>query len=80
MKPTTQDRIAEVIEAASHPSNPADLRATIERVLREQDRDTRHACAEAVSAISLEEWESGRVAAAIILQRAHQVVMNATAI
>lgn len=90
MSPATLARIDSVlgvIEAHCGINDPAVvpiLRGTIERVLREQDKQTRHACAEAVTATNdayyedtdepmpCEVWRA--------VDRAHQAVMNATSV
>jgi hypothetical protein len=50
LKPSTQERIQRVLGCVADTSDWEYLRKTVETVLREQDRDTRHACAEAVAA------------------------------
>lgn len=57
MNPNTQERIDKIMEAAGYPSDPMSdkgrqLLAVVTAALREQDRDTRHACAEAVSNVN----------------------------
>lgn len=57
MTPAAQERIAAIVRAAdTYRDNPTitglhALTKVIETALREQDRDTRHACAEAVTAL-----------------------------
>lgn len=50
MNPYTQTRVDRIVEEVYHGGmNQEALRALILTVLKEQDRDTRHACAEAVA-------------------------------
>jgi hypothetical protein len=52
MNPTTQariDRIVALARVCHAPGNEAILREAIESALKYQDRDTRHACAEALT-------------------------------
>ncbi len=84
MKPSTEKLIARIMDAAPNGANHTSTRdfyKTIELCLREQDRDTRHVCAEAVSAIASEPTISGtdsplRLVTEAFCQRAHAVCMN----
>jgi len=77
MKPTTQariDRVANLVSDHITPGRAAALRETVEFILKEQDRDTRHACAEAVCAVYTGERVMSK---AEIVNAAHAACMNA---
>lgn len=79
MKPATQARIDAVLTAMftyAHIGEVSeeDIREAIRLALLEQDRDTRHACAEAVSAVYTGELVMSK---AEIVHAAHQACMNA---
>ncbi len=81
MKPTTQKRIEDALTAiichvgGTHPDILPILRDVLERILREQDHDTRHACAEACAALSKDILKRTHSPIAA-LQCAHQACMN----
>lgn len=77
MKQSTQDRIEEVVDIVLNDGSSSRLEAIVEKILREQDRDTRHACAEAV-AFSTVAPASAKVNEAI--NRAYQAVLNTQAV
>lgn len=55
---------------------PADLEKALCLLLKEQDRDTRHACAEAIVAIMPEHLDISEDKCWIDQDRAHSVCMN----
>lgn len=78
MKPTTQERIDRMIAAANITRfSNEDLRELFLSELTQQDRDTRHACAEAVYSISrvYDHFQGGDFACQIVM-RAHDACMN----
>lgn len=83
MTPSTQARIDDVIAAVKRhatltPIGERVIRNQVRLALKEQDRDARHACAEAVLTIS----SDGRLIECErrTLASAHQACMNARAI
>ena len=84
MNPTTIHRIDTLAALATKCVKDGDregLKIAIERALRYQDRDTRHACAEAVNALANAETnESVRIIVNAICHRAHNACMNVRAI
>ncbi len=64
MKPTTQGRIDRAVfdidNLCYDEGHDVSLRAILEMLMKEQDRDTRHACAEAVSALKYRRDPNGR--------------------
>lgn len=80
MKPETVHRIGRIInKVADHLTHDqaAALLKVVEHELRGQDRDTRHACAEAVSAVYTGELVMSK---AEIIHAAHQACMNARSV
>lgn len=83
MNPTTRARINRIMEAAGYPASPMSengqrLLGVVTMALREQDRDTRHACAEAVS--NLNPIEGFPNVSTALLLDAHRACMSAQAI
>lgn len=78
------ERILKRCESALTPGQLAALAEIVEYELRQQDRDTRHACAEAVLAIAQEPTISGSEPIKLVItafcQRAHTAVMNTQAV
>lgn len=78
--PATQQRVDTIMQAAGYPPDPISdggrrLRATIVLALKEQVRDARHACAEAVqSAPRHSTSDAGDPL--ISIHDAHQLCMN----
>lgn len=78
MNPLTQTRIDRIVTAAYHGQISEEaLRGLILSTLREQDRDTRHACAEAIAFSTVQPCSSETNEA---IARAHSACMNAHAI
>lgn len=80
MNPKTKQRIDRIVYRVNDyltPGQAAALREIVEHELREQDRDTRHACAEAVLSIRNEDvlFSSQRA-----VDRAHAACINTSAI
>jgi len=80
MKATTQARIDRVMAVAGFPTSiDQPLRDAVEAALREQDRDTRHACAEAVLDAGMDGYK-GYHMVVVTIQNAQRACMNAPAI
>lgn len=84
MKPSTQERIERIVSRAQpylSPGQTAALREIVEHELRCVDRDTRHACAEAVlGAVGTHPIFGKPEYIKVILESAHAACMNAQAI
>lgn len=87
MKPSTQERIERIVSRAQPyltPGQTCALREIVEHELRCVDRDTRHACADAVNAIASEPTISGADSVKFVVtafcNRAHQACMNTQSI
>lgn len=83
MNAKTQDRIDRVLAAMftfAHIGEVSedDIKAAIELALKEQDRDTRHACAEAMNLNLIQ--SNYHMPASEVLTRAHQACMNTQAV
>ncbi len=80
LSPAKQARIARIVDIVSYSLPEADqqlLAAAIESALREQDRDTRHACAEAVLMANPQDGAHDHPLVVECFNRAHQACMNA---
>lgn len=66
------DRLCAMADVAANRTTPM-LRVAIEEELRAQDRDTRHACAEAVVMLAGEQGE-------LMANAAHQACLNTQAV
>ncbi len=76
MKSSTSERIDRMVAAAgSTRFSENDLRELFLSELRQQDRDTRHACAEACAVLS-ENILKRTTSPIVTLQCAHQACMN----
>ncbi len=83
LSPKTQERIDRVILALNEAWSQQDktiLLNAIELVLKEQDRDTRHACAEAVLMANPRDAAHEHPLVVECFNRAHQACMNAQAV
>lgn len=79
MNAKTQERIDRLLATACHPDVPdADFRLVAETILKEQDRDTRHACADAMNLDLIQ--NNYHMPASEVLTRAQQACMNVQAI
>ncbi len=76
MKPTTRTRIDRILKLCPPGLYQMQVSFELETILLEQDRDTRHACAEAITSLT----ETHGTNLVVAFQAAHAACMNAKAI
>lgn len=83
MNTQTKQRIDRILKLCPPGLHQMQISFELEAILREQDRDTRHACAEAILEIGSNDALAGDSARFILnafKATAHQAVMNTSAI
>jgi molecular chaperone DnaK (HSP70) len=83
MKTTAKEKakaIADYLRIATRKVTPDEIEAAVLKALKEQDRDTRHACAEAVISIPPEIFDTDKDDCLISADKAHAACMNTKAI